>query len=289
MQSEGHGFEVIGDLRWRAWDGVVADIWTVDCAADAGGSYLSPDPRLFVVLDINKGGALELSVSGQGSSAIHRAPLSLAYIPAGVAVRSRALEIGQLRHLDIHMSEAALVRKFGKALDPVRLAMPRLQFNDGRIAAIAALLADECASDTPLHDRYGDSLVDALLCALFEVRREVRRARPGLSRAQLRQSIDYIEARSFETIRLQDMAALFSLSESYFSHAFKASTGIPPLRWQMNARVGKVKELLSTSTQTLTEVAATAGFSDQAHLSRVFKRVTGMTPAEWRRHPAAVS
>jgi AraC family transcriptional regulator len=100
---------------------------------------------------------------------------------------------------------------------------------------------------------------------------------------KLDQSLDYIERHCFEPIRLHGLASLLGLSESHFSHAFKASTGVPPLRWQMETRVGKVKDLLLRDDLTLTDISAMTGFADQAHLTRSFKKVVGVTPSEWRR------
>lgn len=286
MQSDAHGFTVVEELRWRRWGGVVVDAWHVDCSADARGTYLSPDPRLFAILDMTGGGVFELSDPVGGMPARHVRPLSMAYIPAGVTVCSRVRGIRMLRHLDIHLPESALIRRFGKALDPDRLSAPRLFFEDARLAAIVSLLAEECAGEEPYDDRYGEGLVDALLTALFSVRPERQKPRPSLSRGQLALSLDYIDAHCFETIRLHDLAAQLGLSETYFSHAFKASTGIPPSRWQMEARIRKIKELLCRESATLAEIAVSTGFSDQAHLTRTFKRLVGLTPSQWRRNGA---
>lgn len=287
MQSEAHGFTLVDDLVWRGWGGVVLDIWNVRCEAGARGAYTSPDPRLFVVLDLNEGGALELRDPATWATARHDRPFSLAYIPAGVAIESRADDLSRLKHLDIHMPEAALMRRFGKALDPAQVSTLRLRFEDARVASIAGMLQQECASPQPLDDHFGAGLIDALLTALFQVQREKLRARPSLSRRQLSQSLDFIDAHCFETIRLHDLASLLGLSETYFSHAFKASTGVPPLRWQMETRIGKVKELLARDGASLTEIAAITGFSDQAHLTRSFKRLVGVTPSTWRRNALA--
>jgi AraC-like DNA-binding protein len=94
---------------------------------------------------------------------------------------------------------------------------------------------------------------------------------------------EHIEANCLATLRLADLAALVGLSETYFSHAFKAATGLPPHRWVMHARVRKAQHFLSSTDLTLSAVAASSGFSDQAHLTRVFKAVIGTTPAAWRR------
>ena len=94
---------------------------------------------------------------------------------------------------------------------------------------------------------------------------------------------DYITEHAAGTIRLQDLAELVGMSQSHFSHAFKASTGLPPHQWQLKARIERGQRLLASSERPLTEIAADAGFSDQAHFTRVFRRMVGETPAAWRR------
>ena len=283
MQSEVYGFIVKDGPLWRAWDGIVADVWDVECGPSAGGTYVAPYPRLFVLLDINAGGRLELTAPGIGAVGRHAQPFSMSYIPAQMPVESHAVGVTGLRHLDLHLPGTALMRKFGGVIAPEKLAETRLNFHDPRLAALAGMLADECQSRQPLHDRYGAGLIDALIAILFSVGSRTPKARPTLSRTQLNLSLDYIEQRCFEPIRLYDLAGLLGLSESYFSHAFKASTGVPPLRWQMETRIGKVKELFLRDDLTLTDISAMTGFADQAHLTRSFKKIVGVTPSEWRR------
>lgn len=285
MQSNSQGFTVVDDLVWRGWGGMVADIWHVHCDANAHGNYVSPDPRLFIVLDITPGGSFELT-SANGETAIHRQAWSMTYVPAHVPLGGRAIGVDRLSHLDVHLPEAALTRRFGRSLDHSRMETLRLQFEDDRIAALARLLVDECRNPERLEDRYGTGLLDALVTALFHVQAEKPKVRPALSRQQLDRSRSYIDAHCFETIRLTELAALLGLSETYFSHAFKASTGMPPSRWQREARISRVKDMLADENYSLTEIATIAGFSDQAHLSRSFKSSVGVTPSEWRKnHP----
>jgi len=283
MQSDIHGFVVKGGPVWRAWDGIVADVWDVECHPSARGAYVAPYPRLFVLLDINEGGRLELSAPGIGAVGCHERPFSMSYIPAQMPIESRALGVTGLRHLDLHLPGTALMRKFGGMIAHEKLAEARLNFHDARLAALAGMLAEECESRQPLNDRCGAGLIDALIAMLFTVGSRTPKARPTLSRIQLDQSLDYIERHCFEPIRLHGLASLLGLSESHFSHAFKASTGVPPLRWQMETRVGKVKDLLLRDDLTLTDISAMTGFADQAHLTRSFKKVVGVTPSEWRR------
>ncbi len=82
-----------------------------------------------------------------------------------------------------------------------------------------------------------------------------------------------------ERVRVADVAAAVGLSESRLSHAFNrdASMSVPAyLRW---LRLRLVADALR-SGQTLTQAAHAAGFSDSAHLSRVFKAGFGVRPSE---------
>jgi len=282
MESHISGFTVVGDLRWRVWNGVVADVWDVVCDERAEGYYLSPDPRLFVLLEM-EGQDGRFEVSRPGESACRLGPLSMSFVPAGMPLVAQAFDLRRIRHLDLHFSENAVRQRFGRALDHALLARQRLKFSDERIVAVARLIAEECVSPVPRHRRYGEGLVDALLTLLFDVRPERARRRAELSRRQLAQATAFLEAHCFETIRLADLAATIDLSQTHFSHAFKASTGMPPHRWQMHSRIRKVQDMLMSSDMTLIEVANVAGFADQAHFTRVFKGITGITPAEWRR------
>jgi AraC-like DNA-binding protein len=58
---------------------------------------------------------------------------------------------------------------------------------------------------------------------------------------------------------LQDLAELVGMSQSHFSHAFKASTGLPPHQWQLQARIRKGQDLLLRGDRSLTEVAPRTG------------------------------
>ncbi|MEE0969745.1 MAG: AraC family transcriptional regulator [Clostridia bacterium] len=80
---------------------------------------------------------------------------------------------------------------------------------------------------------------------------------------------------------LRYYAEYCNLSESRFSHIFKASTGVTPLEYITKIRIDKAKELLSNYSFTVNEVAEKTGFSDQNYFSRIFKKHTGMPPKKY--------
>ncbi len=283
MQSEIEGFSVVGELKWRAWAGIVADIWEVECSAGANGTYLSPDPRLFIPLSLEGRGRFVLRMDEGARIYAHELAYSMSYIPADQEVRGEALGLTRIKHLDLHMSEVSIRRRFGRALRRENLVEPRLGLEDERVATLARLIAATLEADQPCHDLYLDGLTNALLAVLFDVRTETRKRRPALSRAQLRVVMDHVDAHCLETIRLSDLARLVGLSDSYFSHAFKAAAGVAPHRWVMQVRIGKAQEMLVRSDEPVSAVAAQCGFADQAHFNRVFRSVAGTTPASWKR------
>ncbi|WP_110751568.1 helix-turn-helix domain-containing protein [Phyllobacterium leguminum] len=284
MKSKVEGVSIVDGLRWRAWNGVLADVWSVICSEGASGQYVSRAPRLFVVLDNDGVGKFAIRQSErQQPTPKSAAPNRMSYIPAGMHIWSEAENTGFLRHLDLHFDIETLSRRFAGALDMEKLGQPRLMFSDERIASLAGLIAAECMNDDPLHDLYGDGLVAALFADLFKIGQVLPRKRSQLSPRQLRRVIDFLEENCLRSIRLKDLADLCGLSETHFSHAFKASTGLPPHQWQMQARIDRARELMNRKTISLTSVASATGFSDQAHFTRVFKRFVGVTPAAWLR------
>lgn len=281
MQAITDGFAPIAGPAWRSWKGVMADVWDVDGLPGACGEYVSAHPRLFVVLDQTSSGAIQITPQQRTNSALPQGRLS--FIPAGMRTYSFVGEQTHLRHLDLHFDMDLARSRLGESVDLDRLDTPRLMFDHPRLLALATLMAEECTGPG-LHDLYGDSLVTAMLVDLFEVGRVRRDPRGQLSPRRLRQAREFLEDNCLKPIRLQDLADLLDLSQSYMCSAFRASTGVTPHQWLMRARIDRVKLQLKAPDPRLSEVANATGFADQAHMTRVFKQYVGETPAAWMRN-----
>ena len=105
----------------------------------------------------------------------------------------------------------------------------------------------------------------------------------GLSPWQLRRATELIEARLDGDLQVADIAQACGLSPSYFSRAFKLSTGMPPYQWMLGRRIDKAQHLLRTTTRPLGEIALDCGFADQSHFTRVFASTVGASPGQWRK------
>ncbi|MEV1066632.1 AraC family transcriptional regulator [Streptomyces sp. NPDC050263] len=103
---------------------------------------------------------------------------------------------------------------------------------------------------------------------------------PGVGRIALTVR-DRLADELVEPPSLADMAADLGLSRYQLLRAFRTTMGIPPYAWLAQHRVARARGLLEAGLRPA-EVATLVGFADQAHLTRWFRRVLGVTPAAYR-------
>jgi AraC family transcriptional regulator len=104
-----------------------------------------------------------------------------------------------------------------------------------------------------------------------------------LTERQLRRVREFIDQNIESDVRLGAMAGACGVSRDYFLRMFKSTVGVSPYQYLLNLRVERAKILLSDATCSLAEVALRCGFSHQEHLSRMFRRFTGVAPGRYRR------
>ncbi len=105
----------------------------------------------------------------------------------------------------------------------------------------------------------------------------------GLSPTRLKKVMDFIENTPTGEMSLKRMAVAAGLSVFHFTRVFRQSTGMSPLQCVMRRRINRAQELLLRDRARINDVALECGFCDQAHLTRHFKRITGVTPAAFIR------
>jgi AraC family transcriptional regulator len=110
-----------------------------------------------------------------------------------------------------------------------------------------------------------------------------RLPRGGLSRNLVRLLTQYIEEHIDRNISLAELAELAQLSVFHFSQRFRAEFGCPPYAYVIRRRLEHAKHQLRRSDAPLKVVAASCGFSDQSHMTRLFRRAFGVTPGQYRR------
>ncbi|ODU87950.1 AraC family transcriptional regulator [Devosia sp. 63-57] len=99
----------------------------------------------------------------------------------------------------------------------------------------------------------------------------------------LSDAVDYMTANIDEAINLADIAQATNRSPSHIARIFRTELGMPPHRYLINLRVDKARRLLEKTSMSIAEIAYECGFAHQEHLTRLFRRHCGTTPAAYRR------
>ncbi len=135
-----------------------------------------------------------------------------------------------------------------------------------------ALLADDAAMEQEAQIHFFGVLQEA---GAFGPR-GVKRVPELANRARLR-ILESLDAPDHFT----DMACQFGVSRYQVLRAFRAAYGMTPEEFRRQQRVQRARDALGNG-ESLSEVAASAGFSDQSHMTREFRRLVGVTPGEYR-------
>ena len=112
---------------------------------------------------------------------------------------------------------------------------------------------------------------------------EADRLVTGLARWQVKRVSEFIEANLSQSLHVADLASVARLSTSHFSSAFRRSTGESPFGYLRRRRIERAQQMMLLTDLSLAEISLDCGLADQAHLTRIFRRVVGVSPGAWRR------
>jgi len=112
---------------------------------------------------------------------------------------------------------------------------------------------------------------------------------PGWRRhtdADIRRLQDRIEADCAAPLSLAELAAAIHVSVRTLQRRFLAATGVTPIQYQQALRLARAQALLEGGRLGVADVAEAVGYADRVAFGRLFKRLTGLTPAAWRQRHA---
>ena len=150
------------------------------------------------------------------------------------------------------------------------------------MGALAVETQSECLGGALYVDAVSRGLIIHLLRNYAIVRMRVSDAKGALSRVQQRLITDFIDQHLSKPLDLAQLAAVLGMTPCLFARSFKASFGIPPYSFVMQRRLEKAAELLKKPDLPIKMIAVDCGFSDQAHLTRLFRRKFGAPPSQYR-------
>lgn len=165
---------------------------------------------------------------------------------------------------------------------------PRLFFFDQAVWDTALKLKAEVGNSDPGSRQYAEALSLVLMHELIRLERTTsaaaRTLRGGLPVWQQKRVVEFIEEHLAEEISLAALAKLVNLSLYHFARAFKQSFGAPPHRYHMGRRMDRARSMLQSPALSVTQIGIRTGFRETSSFTRAFRKFTGLTPTEYRRH-----
>jgi AraC-like DNA-binding protein len=181
-----------------------------------------------------------------------------------------------------------LTERFTHASLASGLSIVRPRIDDVGLAARLLRAHASCESDTdPFVTE--NLLVDAIGELLSRYAALKRAPAEDLANARLVRLVrEYLEEQCTRVVTLAELATLTGLSPFYVSRTFRAAVGVPPYAYLSLVRVRRARELIARGLPP-SAVTHEAGFSDQSHFTKQFKRVVGMPPGQYAREIASDS
>lgn len=114
--------------------------------------------------------------------------------------------------------------------------------------------------------------------------RFMREAMPHVwtSDERMRRVLDHIHSHLAENFDIEELANVACITKPYFIRLFKREFGTSPLQYVNGKRVERAQLLLYTTDMPVKEVAYALGFSDHSYFIRMFRKLTGITPQDYR-------
>lgn len=237
------------------------------------------------VLWLNRSGGERFSVRG-GSEVLQPGCLSL--IEAGVVHANQPCGSGPRDLRSLYLDDSFFVdmaRRF--ELPSLRTPQCTRVFADARLWGETAALhqaimnnAEPLVVEQQALQTFARLLVHCRV--LPDLAQDAKRNRPGLQRM-----IDFIRERHRDKVTLEDLAGVGRCSEMHVLRQFKVGMGMTPHRYLTQVRLEQARRLIGAGLP-LADAALQAGFADQSHLTRNFRRRYGVTPATYRKQRDAI-
>ncbi len=265
----------------RTWSGEGLTIG-ISSAYKLREIHFSADTDIVVFLQPGYGG--QRAVNSDKVEDFTMAPNDLYWLPTGTDFYSLSANAKPLLFVNFDRSirqnfidQASGGTQLNEAITPVSNLTPHAMFS--------TLLRDFVESDGLGGRLRAEALLNVILYEICSHRNGNRP--PEVSRTLCHSGLEnltaYIEENLDADVSLEVLARLADTSVFNFCRIFKNTTGESPHQYVNKRRIARAQELLTTTQTGIAEIAYEVGFSSQSHLTTVFKKSVGTTPAKFRK------
>ena len=262
------------------WGGIALENYTVPAVLIARHQH----PEHFVHLVLRGTVKYEVNTGGRNLRFTSR-PGTIFLLPRGTV--DEVNWVGPTQRLAVAIHPRLLTNALDETAHETDIELTEhWDLIDRHVSALLLEMTADLGDSSPAGTMYGESLANALAVYLMN-RYAVRRLRPavykgGLPAYRLKRVLDYI-ADSLETeISLSQLAAIAGMSPHYFSELFKQSTGRSPHNYVLLQRIERAKDQLRDPKCSIIDAALDAGFQNPSHFARMFRKVVGTAPSNFR-------
>ena len=160
----------------------------------------------------------------------------------------------------------------------------RLQLNREQLIFVESLVATMMAEQTERRPGFEVLLRAKLLEIITYMSRAYlgEKSRESQSLLRVTKVISAIELNYSKEWKLDDLVKLSGMSKSNLLTTFRKATGNSPLAYLLTVRIQRASEMIRNSNKNITEIAFAVGFNDSNYFTRQFKKITHVSPREYR-------
>lgn len=207
-------------------------------------------------------------------------------IPAGTTARWDIA--GDVNVVQLYLPHGTIERVASEAGNALGTdLLERTGHTDPITSRLLSTAAEALQGNSSLDAMFRQQITDLLALRLLSAHVGAPTAPPlasgGLPPGVLRRALERLRSERDADISLAALAADAGLSRFHFCRAFKESTGLPPHAWLRHYRLEQAKAMLCDPAMSIVTVAVALGYGSQTAFAAAFKKLTGVSPSEFRR------